>query len=139
MATPAAHQPQDHRLLSNILFFSLLPAGCRLFGSQCLQLDDRAQAYACKLGDDDSSLAVALHNLQLDDRAHCCRLGDDDPRCGPASLQRFEGEDLSIADRTRAQQEQSSEWWQMQQEQHARRKAMEKARADREQELVSQA
>ncbi len=77
--------------------------------------------------------------LQLADGAHCCRLGDDDPRCGPASLQRFEGEDLSIADRTRAQQEQSSEWWQMQQEQHARRKAMDKARADRERELVSQA
>eukprot|EP00891_Asterochloris_glomerata_P005719 jgi/Astpho2/5719/fgenesh1_pm.00079_%23_56_t len=71
--------------------------------------------------------------LALDQPA---RLGDDDPRCGPASLQRFEGEDLSIADRTRAQQEQSSEWWQMQQEQHARRKAMDKARADRERELV---
>lgn len=26
------------------------------------------------------------------------RLGDDDPRCGPASLQRFAGEDLTVSD-----------------------------------------
>jgi hypothetical protein len=25
------------------------------------------------------------------------RLGDDDPRCGPASLQRFAGEDLTVS------------------------------------------
>lgn len=29
----------------------------------------------------------------------CCRLGDDDPRCGPASLQKFEGEDLGFRQR----------------------------------------
>jgi len=29
------------------------------------------------------------------------RVGDDDPRCGPASMQRFDGEDLSVSSRAR--------------------------------------
>ncbi|KAF6260758.1 coiled-coil protein associated with protofilament ribbons [Scenedesmus sp. NREL 46B-D3] len=39
------------------------------------------------------------------------RLGDDDPRCGPASLQRFAGEDLTVGERTAAQREQCRAWW----------------------------
>ncbi|KAF8067303.1 RIBC2 [Scenedesmus sp. PABB004] len=39
------------------------------------------------------------------------RLGDADPRCGPASLQRFDGEDLEIGERTAAQREQCKAWW----------------------------
>ncbi|WIA12984.1 hypothetical protein OEZ85_006596 [Tetradesmus obliquus] len=39
------------------------------------------------------------------------RLGDDDPRCGPASLQKFAGEDLTVGERTAAQMEQCKAWW----------------------------
>ncbi|CAG9460400.1 unnamed protein product [Pedinophyceae sp. YPF-701] len=38
------------------------------------------------------------------------REGDDDPRCGPASLQKFDGEDLSQAMRVAEQQAQLREW-----------------------------
>ena len=38
------------------------------------------------------------------------RVGDDDPRCGPASLQKFDGEDLQYADRVKLQQKQMAEW-----------------------------
>lgn len=42
------------------------------------------------------------------------RVADDDEACGPASLQKFDGEDLSAADRTAAQMEQCKGWWQAQ-------------------------
>ena len=38
------------------------------------------------------------------------RVNDEDPRCGPASLQKFEGEDLNSLARQRFQQEQLREW-----------------------------
>lgn len=38
------------------------------------------------------------------------RVNDDDPRCGPASLQKFDGEDLNSKARQRYQQEQLREW-----------------------------
>ncbi len=38
------------------------------------------------------------------------RLTDDDPRCGPASIQKFEGEDLNSQARRKYQQEQLREW-----------------------------
>ncbi len=38
------------------------------------------------------------------------RVNDDDPRCGPASLQKFDGEDLNSKARLRYQQEQLREW-----------------------------
>lgn len=38
-------------------------------------------------------------------------MGDSDARCGPASIQRFEGEDLSIASRVLGQNEQCRAWW----------------------------
>lgn len=43
------------------------------------------------------------------------RIGDDDYRCGPASLQRFEGEDLLAATRTARQADESKDWWTYQQ------------------------
>lgn len=39
------------------------------------------------------------------------RVGDSDARCGPASIQRFDGEDLSIASRVLGQNEQCRAWW----------------------------
>eukprot|EP00879_Flechtneria_rotunda_P003701 GHRR01003939.1.p1 GENE.GHRR01003939.1~~GHRR01003939.1.p1 ORF type:complete len:208 (+),score=87.68 GHRR01003939.1:149-772(+) len=39
------------------------------------------------------------------------RLGDNDPRCGPASLQQFAGEDLQIGERVTAQMKQCKAWW----------------------------
>eukprot|EP00744_Colponema_vietnamica_P002031 GILI01003270.1.p1 GENE.GILI01003270.1~~GILI01003270.1.p1 ORF type:complete len:372 (-),score=116.54 GILI01003270.1:209-1324(-) len=42
------------------------------------------------------------------------RESDDDDRCGPASLQKFSGEDLSQGDRRRMQQLQQQEWVQQQ-------------------------
>jgi len=44
------------------------------------------------------------------------RVNDDDPRCGPASLQKFQGEDLNSRARTKYQQEQLREWSRLQQE-----------------------
>lgn len=38
------------------------------------------------------------------------RIGDNDPRCGVASIQKFEGEDLSSKERSKFQQEQSKSW-----------------------------
>lgn len=38
------------------------------------------------------------------------RVADDDPRCGPSSLQKFEGEDLDFKNRKQAQQEQLRRW-----------------------------
>jgi hypothetical protein len=38
------------------------------------------------------------------------RVSDDDPRCGPASLQKFDGEDLNSQGRRKYQQEQLREW-----------------------------
>ncbi len=38
------------------------------------------------------------------------RVTDDDPRCGPASIQKFEGEDLAAEARRKYQQEQLREW-----------------------------
>lgn len=38
------------------------------------------------------------------------RVNDDDPRCGPASIQKFDGEDLNSHARLKYQQEQLREW-----------------------------
>lgn len=38
------------------------------------------------------------------------RVSDEDPRCGPASLQKFDGEDLNSQARRAYQQEQLREW-----------------------------
>ena len=38
------------------------------------------------------------------------RVNDEDPRCGPASLQKFDGEDLNNKARQQYQQEQLREW-----------------------------
>ena len=38
------------------------------------------------------------------------RVSDDDPRCGIASLQKFDGEDLNNKARTKFQKEQLREW-----------------------------
>lgn len=62
------------------------------------------------------------------------RVGDDDPRCGTSSLQRFAGEDLTAADRCRAQEGQCRTWWQQQQvekgENMAQEQQIEEAWAD---------
>jgi len=38
------------------------------------------------------------------------RVADDDPRCGPASIQKFEGEDLNTKARVAFQREQNRDW-----------------------------
>jgi len=48
------------------------------------------------------------------------RVSDDDPRCGLASLQKFQGEDLDSSARTKYQQEQLREWSRLQQEEQRR-------------------
>ncbi len=49
------------------------------------------------------------------------RTSDDDPRCGPASLQKFHGEDLNEALRLKKQQEQMRAWFELQtREKHQR-------------------
>ncbi len=48
------------------------------------------------------------------------RVSDDDPRCGLASLQKFQGEDLNSRARTKYQQEQLREWSRLQQEDQRR-------------------
>ena len=39
------------------------------------------------------------------------RMGDSDSRCGPASIQKFDGEDLSLAARVLGQNQQCKAWW----------------------------
>lgn len=57
------------------------------------------------------------------------RVGDDDPRLGPASLQKFDGEDLSAGDRKAAQHDQAKSWWE---EQAAQKAALKAAEAEAE-------
>lgn len=52
------------------------------------------------------------------------RVDDDDPRCGPSSLQKFTGEDLTAGQRTAAQMEQARAWWDAQAAEHAARAAV---------------
>ncbi|XP_043916469.1 RIB43A-like with coiled-coils protein 2 [Protopterus annectens] len=54
------------------------------------------------------------------------RISDDDPRCGPASLQRFQGEDLSTTARKKFQQQQSRSWLTEQQKEKATTMAQQK-------------
>lgn len=58
------------------------------------------------------------------------RVSDDDPRCGIASLQKFQGEDLNSRARQKYQQEQLREWSRMQQESQQRARQHQEA-ADR--------
>ncbi|CAF0926784.1 unnamed protein product [Adineta ricciae] len=58
------------------------------------------------------------------------RVSDDDPRCGPASLQKFQGEDLNARARAKYQMEQLREWSRMQQEDQ-RRAQQQQQTADR--------
>ncbi|CAF5156101.1 unnamed protein product, partial [Rotaria sp. Silwood1] len=58
------------------------------------------------------------------------RVSDDDPRCGIASLQKFQGEDLNSHARKKYQQEQLREWSRLQQEDHQRTQQQQQA-ADR--------
>jgi len=67
-----------------------------------------------------------LHNFRLENQGHDKRLerdldvplrdvkpsriGDDDARCGVASMQRFDGEDLTAGDRIKVQKAQQREW-----------------------------
>ena len=65
------------------------------------------------------------------------RIGDNDARCGPSSLQRFDGEDLAAAERSQAQHQQCYDWWEMQRAQHEAQKAAQAEATLREQEAVS--
>eukprot|EP00756_Hemistasia_phaeocysticola_P001563 Hpha_TRINITY_DN11104_c0_g1::TRINITY_DN11104_c0_g1_i1::g.28047::m.28047 len=56
------------------------------------------------------------------------RVGDDDPRCGPSSMQKFDGEDLSAAERKRLQAQKMREWAQQQQDEKALKKWIEDER-----------
>lgn len=58
------------------------------------------------------------------------RVSNDDPRCGPASLQKFQGEDLNSRARLKYQKEQLREWSRMQQEDRQRVERQQQA-ADR--------
>lgn len=53
------------------------------------------------------------------------REGDDDARCGPSSLQKFYGEDLTAGERMKMQQEQAKNWWDTQSAEKAAVKAAE--------------
>lgn len=55
------------------------------------------------------------------------RVSDDDPRCGLASLQKFQGEDLNSRARAKYQQEQLREWSRMQQEDQRRAQQQQQA------------
>lgn len=61
--------------------------------------------------------------LKKDKPARVC---DDDPRCGPASLQKFDGEDLNGQSRKKYQQEQIREWTHQQMEERNNSKAQQK-------------
>lgn len=65
------------------------------------------------------------------------RIGDNDARCGPASIQRFDGEDLAAAERSQAQHQQCYDWWEAQRAQHEAQKAAQAELTLREQEAVS--
>lgn len=56
------------------------------------------------------------------------RVCDDDPRNGPASLQKFEGEDLDMMNRRHAQQRQQHSWAKQQVEEKLGKKWMEQER-----------
>lgn len=56
------------------------------------------------------------------------RVCDEDPRNGPASLQKFEGEDLDMKNRRHAQQRQQYSWAQQQVEEKLAKKWMEQER-----------
>ena len=64
------------------------------------------------------------------------RVGDNDARCGPASIQVFDGEDLSAAERSQAQHQQCYDWWEAQRAQHAAQKAAQAELLLREQAAV---
>ncbi|KAM4696777.1 RIB43A-like with coiled-coils protein 2 [Rhinophrynus dorsalis] len=58
--------------------------------------------------------------LKKDQPARVC---DNDPRCGPASLQKFAGEDLSEKERKKMQMEHSRKWLMEQKEERQRNQA----------------
>lgn len=64
------------------------------------------------------------------------RVGDNDARCGPSSIQRFDGEDLAAAERSQAQHQQCYDWWEAQRAQHEAQKAAQAELTLREQEAV---
>lgn len=64
------------------------------------------------------------------------RMGDHDARCGPASIQQFDGEDLAAAERSQTQHQQCYDWWEAQRAQHEAQKAAQAELALREQEAV---
>ena len=66
-----------------------------------------------------------------------CRVGDNDARCGPSSIQKFDGEDLAAAERSQAQHQQCYDWWAAQLAQHEAQKAAQAEATLREQEAVS--
>ena len=67
------------------------------------------------------------------------RVSDNDPRCGPASMLRFEGEDLVSADRRKMQQQQVMTWHKEQVDEASLRKYLsdteQAQRCNREEEL----
>ncbi|XP_053551470.1 RIB43A-like with coiled-coils protein 1 [Bombina bombina] len=61
--------------------------------------------------------------LKKDRPARVC---DDDPRCGPASLQKFAGEDLSEKERAKLQKDMIKKWLTLQNEETQRAEAQQK-------------
>ncbi|KAL0029410.1 hypothetical protein WJX77_005278 [Trebouxia sp. C0004] len=64
------------------------------------------------------------------------RIGDHDARCGPSSIQKFDGEDLAAAERSQAQHQQCYDWWEAQRAQHEAQKAAQAEATLREQEAI---
>lgn len=54
------------------------------------------------------------------------RVSDDDPRCGAASIQKFDGEDLNADARKKFQREQMQDWFKRQIEERNRAEAAQK-------------
>uniref|UniRef100_A0A4W3H4C8 RIB43A-like with coiled-coils protein 1 n=1 Tax=Callorhinchus milii TaxID=7868 RepID=A0A4W3H4C8_CALMI len=67
--------------------------------------------------------------LKKDKPARVC---DMDPRCGPASLQRFEGEDLSHKARQSFQRQQTHRWLETQRAQRERERADQRLAGNRQ-------
>lgn len=68
----------------------------------------------------DSRREYDLYDPDAKKKDKPARLNDDDPRCGPASLQKFDGEDLNYEARTKFQREQMREWSDLQKKERDR-------------------
>lgn len=69
-----------------------------------LQLERETTAYSTQNLRKEQSREYDLNDKQANRKSLPARVGDDDPRCGPASMQKFSGEDLMKDARIKQQQ-----------------------------------